>query len=149
MSKIRFEEGNLFFINDLKIGDSILKFNGYRVGKIIYISEKFQDVIGFIPSNKEYKSISEAIDDKDITFNNTMIYTYNNELKNGNWKIIGTQNILPEETNLTMRRVANIVMIKDTHIRICTDEDYTLYKNQRIAGVGAVHYYLTNLDKLD
>ena len=106
-------------------------------------------MIGFIPSNKEYKSISEAIDDKDITFNNTMIYTYNDELKNGNWKIIGTQNILPEETNLTMRRVANIVMIKDTHIRICTDEDYTLYKNQRIAGVGAVHYYLTNLDKLD
>ena len=43
-----------------------------------------------------------------------------------------------------MRRVGNAIMIKDEEIRICTDEDYTKYKNQGIAGLAAVHYFLTN-----
>ena len=51
MKNIKFKEGDLFFINDIKFGQKILSPNNkYRVAKLIFISSYFKDMIGFIPS---------------------------------------------------------------------------------------------------
>lgn len=144
MKKIQFKEGDLFFINDIKVGKKVFSFeNKYRLGKLIYISSLFKDMIGFIPSEDTFNTIPENLNE--VKFLETVIYTGNSELKNGNWKIIGYQNITNNEISLTKRRVANAIMIKDDEIRICTDDDYKKYKNQGIAGLAAVHYLLTNI----
>lgn len=144
--KNTFAEGDLFFINDIKIGRKILSLeNKYRVGKLIFLSSYFEDMIGFIPSISSFSEKPKSLDK--IEFMDEVIYTGNSELKNGNWEIIGHENISEKETLLTKRRVANAIMIKDDEIRICTEEDYKKYKNQGIAGLGAVHYLLMNLPK--
>ena len=144
MKNIKFKEGDLFFINDIKLGKKVFSFeNKYRIGKLIYISYLFKDMIGFIPSEETFSTLPENLNE--LKFLKNIIYTGNLELKNGNWKIIGHQNITNDEIILTKRRVANAIMIKDDEIRICTDDDYQKYKNQGIAGLAAVHYFLTNL----
>lgn len=144
MKKIQFKEGDLFFINDIKVGKKVFSFeNKYRLGKLIYISSLFKDMIGFIPSEDTFNTIPENLNE--VKFLENVIYTGNSELKNSNWKIIGYQNITNNEITLTKRRVANAIMIKDDEIRICTDDDYKKYKNQGIAGLAAVHYLLTNI----
>ena len=144
MKKIQFKEGDLFFINDIKVGKKVFSFeNKYRLGKLIYISSLFKDMIGFIPSEDTFNTIPENLNE--IKFLENVIYTGNSELKNSNWKNIGDQNITNNEITLTKRRVANAIMIKDDEIRICTDDDYKKYKNQGIAGLAAVHYLLTNI----
>ena len=144
MKKIQFKEGDLFFINDIKVGKKVFSFeNKYRLGKLIYISSLFKDMIGFIPSEDTFNTIPENLNE--IKFLENVIYTGNSELKNSNWKIIGYQNITNNEITLTKRRVANAIMIKDYEIIICTDDDYKKYKNQGIAGLAAVHYLLTNI----
>lgn len=144
MKKIQFKEGDLFFINDIKVGKKVFSFeNKYRLGKLIYISSLFKDMIGFIPSEDTFNTIPENLNE--IKFLENVIYTGNSELKNSNWKIIGYQNITNNEITLTKRRVANAIMIKDDEIRICTDDDYKKYKNQGIVGLAAVHYLLTNI----
>lgn len=141
--KKTFTEGDLFFINDIKFGKKILSLNNkYRVAKLIFISSYFKDMIGFIPSISSFSEKPEKLNE--IEFMDNVIYTGNSELKNGNWEIIGHQEVSEKEKLLTMRRVGNAIMIKDEEIRICTDEDYTKYKNQGIAGLAAVHYFLTN-----
>lgn len=144
MKKVIFKEGDLFFINDVKLGNKILTFEKkHRVGKLIYISSLFKDMIGFLPSKETFESVPFEV--KDLQFMEGVIYTGNSELNNGNWKIIGNQDVTDEEVLLTKRRVANAIMIKDNEVRICTQEDYEKYKNQGIAGLGAVHYLLMNL----
>ena len=144
MKNIKFKEGDLFFINDIKLGKKVFSFeNKYRIGKLIYISSLFKDMIGFIPSEETFSTLPENLNE--LKFLKNVIYTGNLELQNGNWKIIGHQNITNDEIILTKRRVANAIMIKDDEIRICTDDDYQKYKNQGIAGLAAVHYFLTNL----
>ena len=144
MKNIKFKEGDLFFINDIKLGKKVFSFeNKYRIGKLIYISYLFKDMIGFIPSEETFSTPPENLNE--LKFLKNVIYTGNLELQNGNWKIIGHQNITNDEIILTKRRVANAIMIKDDEIRICTDDDYQKYKNQGIAGLAAVHYFLTNL----
>ena len=144
MKNIKFKEGDLFFINDIKFGQKILSLNNkYRVAKLIFISSYFKDMIGFIPSISSFSEKPAKLNE--IEFMDNVIYTGNSELKNGNWEIIGHQEVSEKEKLLTMRRVGNVIMIKDEEIRICTDDDYQKYKNQGIAGLAAVHYFLTNL----
>ncbi|MGC7560408.1 hypothetical protein [Pasteurella sp. PK-2025] len=100
-------------------------------------------MIGFIPSENIFCTIPNDL--TEVKFLNNVIYTANSELKNGNWKIIGYQIITDDEIILTKRRVANAIMIKDDEIRIFIEDDYTKYKNQGIAGFGALHYLLMNL----
>lgn len=150
MKKIEFKEGDLFFINDIeligKTENKTLSFgNEKRVGKLIYISSLFKGMIGFLPSKETFSTPPQNI--QEIEFTKTVIYTDYIELKNGNWNIIGHQDTTNAESLLTTRRVANAIMIKDDEIRICTEDDYKKYKNQSIAGLGAVYYLLMNLPK--
>lgn len=147
MKKVTFKEGDLFFIDDITLGKIRKKVFSFgdnkRVGKLIYISSLFKDMIGFIPSEDAFSLPPENLND--MKFLSSVIYTGNSELKNGNWEIIGYQATTDEEMLLTKRRVGNIIMIKDDEIRVCTEEDYQNYTNQGIAGLGAVHYLLINL----
>lgn len=149
MKKIKFKEGDLFFIDDIKLGKikkEIFSFGDKkRVGKLIYMSSLFKDMIGFICSEETFNSPPKTLNE--IKFLSKVIYTGNSELKNGNWEIIGHQDITDDEILLTKRRVANAIMIKDDEIRICTEEDYKKYQNQGVLGLIAVHYLLMNLPK--
>lgn len=143
MKRIRVKEGDIFFIDDI-ILDEILSFEKkHRIGKLIYISSEFKGMIGFIPSKETFQKIPSDIDS--IDFMNKVIYTDKYLLQNGNWPIIGYKDVTEKEILLTERRVANVVMIKDYEVRMCTEEDYRNYANQGIAGFGAVHYILMNL----
>lgn len=144
MKKIKFKEGDIFYINDIKLGNKTFSFeNKKRIGKLIYISSYFKNMIGFIPSENTFTDFPEKL--HEIKFLNYVIYTGNSELKNGNWEVIGHQDITDDEVLLTKRRVGNVMMIKDDEIGICSDDDYKTYQNQGIAGLGAVHYLLMNL----
>ncbi|MBF0786221.1 hypothetical protein E4T80_12180 [Muribacter muris] len=150
MKKNKFEikEGDIFFIEDIKYGKKIFPFNNaHRIGKIVYISNVFKNMIGFIPSKDTYDSIS-SYNSQLIEFIPYVIYTADSEIKKGGWPILDYKEVTKNETLLTKRRVANTIMIKDQELRICTEDDYNKYKNQGIAGFGAVHYLLTNLDKV-
>ncbi|MGC7560413.1 hypothetical protein [Pasteurella sp. PK-2025] len=139
-----FKEGSVFFIPDIEYARKKFSFNKkYRLGKLIYISRYFKNMIGFLPSKDVFESAPDDI--SEVEFLDYVIYTGNSELKNGNWEIIGHHNILEKEILLTKRRVGNVIMIRDEQIRICTEDDYTKYKNQGIAGFGALHYLLMNL----
>ncbi|WP_424409910.1 hypothetical protein [Pasteurella sp. PK-2025] len=143
MKHKKFQEGDIFFINDISCKDEYLSFNGeHRIGKLVYLSSLFKKMIGFMPSKNTYSSIPS---DLKIEFLPIVMYTVDSELKNGNWTIISHQNVTDEEILLTKRRVGNVLMLKDQEIRVCTDDDYKKYKNQGFAGLGAIHYLLRNL----
>lgn len=145
MKKIKFKEGDLFFVSEVLFRKELLVLgNKARVCKLIYISSYFKDMIGFIPSINTYTTKPENIDD--IKFMDEVLYTAHDQIKYGVWDIIGHKDVTKEEVLLTKRRVANTIMIKDEEIRICTEEDYKKYKNQGIAGFKALHYLLMNLD---
>lgn len=145
MKKIKFKEGDLFFISEVLFRKELLSLgNKSRVGKLIYISSYFKDMIGFIPSINTYTEKPENIDN--IKFMNEVLYTAHDQIKYGIWEVIGHKNVTQEEVLLTKRRVGNTIMIKDEEIRICTENDYKKYKNQGIAGFKALHYLLMNLE---
>ncbi|WP_162616856.1 hypothetical protein [Aggregatibacter kilianii] len=145
MEKKLFKAGDVFFIGENKLGKQILTLDGGgRVGKLIYISEHFKNVIGFLPSVETFSSEPNEI--SNIHFMENVIYCGNSELINGKWKIIGHLPVSDFEIQLTTRIVANQVYVADNIIRLRTDEDLKTYYQQQIAGLGAVYTILDNLE---
>ncbi|WP_424407499.1 hypothetical protein [Pasteurella sp. PK-2025] len=145
--KKSFNEGDLFFISEIKVGFETLSLHdGNRIGKLIYISSLFKDMIGFLPSKETFKEIPTNLEN--IEFLDYVIYTGNSELKRGKWSIIGHSDVTEREILLTTRITGNHLMIKDQEIRFYTEEDRQNYPRQGIAGLGAVYYYLNNLEKI-
>ena len=105
MPKQKLNVGDIFLISDVILNNEPLKLETLKIGKIIYISESFKKIIGFLVSQDNFEQVPNDV--IDIEFSDTVLYTSNQLLLDGQWKVIGKQNVSPREEDLTLRLVSN------------------------------------------
>ena len=86
MPKQKLNVGDIFLISDVILNNEPLKLETLKIGKIIYISESFKKIIGFLVSQDNFEQVPNDV--IDIEFSDTVLYTSNQLLLDGQWKVI-------------------------------------------------------------
>ena len=144
MANKKIVEGDVFILSDITIGEETLSLkNKIRLGKVIFLSKITKNSIGITISYDTFNEIPSNIDE--IKFTNTVFYTGNQLLKNGSWKIIGSQIVTEPEKDLTLRLIGNSLWRLDTNLGIISNENRRKYKKQLIHGFGALYLIINQL----
>ena len=144
MANKKIVEGDVFILSDITIGEETLSLkNKIRLGKVIFLSKITKNAIGITISYDTFNEIPSNIDE--IKFTNTVFYTGNQLLKNGSWKIIGSQIVTEPEKDLTLRLIGNSLWRLDTNLGIISNENRRKYKKQLIHGFGALYLIINQL----
>ena len=144
MANKKIVEGDVFILSDITIGEETLSLkNKIRLGKVIFLSKITKNAIGITISYDAFNEIPSNIDE--IKFTNTVFYTGNQLLKNGSWKIIGSQIVTEPEKDLTLRLIGNSLWRLDTNLGIISNENRRKYKKQLIHGFGALYLIINQL----
>ncbi|MDO5679532.1 MAG: DUF4259 domain-containing protein [Pelistega sp.] len=142
--RIRVKEGDIFFVEDVNsFGELLTLGERKRFGKVIFVSKRYRDMIIYLPSEQCFSERPESIEG--LRFMAKPHYTYDDEIKWGNWPIVANQTVSEAESQLTMRRVGGWLKYKDDVIRLCTPEDDKGYPKQLLSGIGAAYYRLNQL----
>ena len=144
MANKKIVEGDVFILSDITIGEETLSLkNKIRLGKVIFLSKITKNTIGITISYDAFNEIPSNIDE--IRFTNTVFYTGNQLLKNGSWKILGSQIVTEPEKDLTLRLIGNSLWKLDTNLGILSNENRRKYKKQLIHGFGALYLIINQL----
>ena len=144
MANKKIVEGDVFILSDITIGEETLSLkNKIRLGKVIFLSKITKNTIGITISYDAFNEIPSNIDE--IRFTNTVFYTGNQLLKNGSWKILGSQIVTEPEKDLTLRLIGNSLWRLDTNLGIISNENRRKYKKQLIHGFGALYLIINQL----
>lgn len=149
-SKVKAKPGDLFIIDDIEIkGKKWHLIDGKRIGKIIFFSERYKDMMGFLFSKSTYNSIEiiKSISDfESIEYDDIVLFTSRNIVeKDRIYELIGHNSFInQDEVELTRRRVANHIYLLDEEIKVC-DDDYTKYYQQGYGGYASAVDTLNNL----
>ena len=150
-SKIKAKSGDLFIIDDVEIkGDESELIDGKRIGKIIFFSERYKDMMGFLFSKSTYNSIDqikEINNFETVEYDNIILFTSKDIIeKDKIYELIGYNSLVTQdEVELTRRRIANHIYLLDEEVKMCDDEDYTRYYQQGYGGYASAVDTLNNL----
>ena len=151
-SKVKAKSGDLFIIDDVEIkGDKSELIDGKRIGKIIFFSERYKDMMGFLFSKSTYDSIDQikAINNfESIEYDNIILFTSKDIIeKDKIYELLGYNSLVTQdEIELTRRRIANHIYLLDEAVKMCDDEDYTRYYQQGYGGYASAVDILNNLE---
>lgn len=140
MPKQKLNVGDIFLISDVILNNEPLKLETLKIGKIIYISESFKKIIGFLVSQDNFEQVPNDV--IDIEFSDTVLYTSNQLLLDGQWKVIGKQNVSPREEDLTLRLVSNRLYRLDDELEIVPTKNLKKYRKQLIDGFVLIYQKL-------
>lgn len=150
-SKVSVSVGDLFIIDDivLKGGKKWKLDNGKRIGKIIYLSDIFNEMMGFIFSKNTYLTIEEIYKEKnlnEIEFSPIVFYTSRKIIEDGNYQLINHNiKVTEQEIELTKRIVGNQIYQLDDNLKFANDDDYDCLYQQGYGGYAAHIMALNNL----
>lgn len=143
--------GDLFIVDDvvLKGGKKWVLNDGKRIGKIIYLSEIFKEMMGFIFSKNTYLTTEEIHQEKnlnEIEFSPIVFYTSRKIIEDGSYHLINHNiKVTQQEIELTKRIVANQIYQLDDNLRFANDDDYEYLYQQGYGGYAAHILALNNL----
>lgn len=145
MPRQKLNIGDIFLISDILPNYELLNPNSIRMGKIIYISKSFKKIIGFRVSLDSFEQTPEDI--TNIEFSDNVLYTSNQLLRDGDWKIIGNQPVSTKEDDLTLRLVSNRLYRLDDELEIIPVKDLKKcnYKPQGIDGFALIYQKINEL----
>lgn len=136
--RIKAKEGDLVFIQDYQFKDQPYRLYGnFRVARLVYVSKLHKGAIGLILSKLAYEQAPTDLEH--IEFMSQVIYSDDTFIKSGGWQVLGNRPLNEQEEQLSLRRVANSIMLKDEYLRICTDEDYKNFINTPNHYMGALY----------
>ena len=129
--------GNIFTIP--------LSANKYVVAKVVWISEKYRDVFGFVLS----KNVIEDPDNASIEFGNYKpiplytgdVFVLYGDLKNivnGTWKVIGNIPLSKGDDDLLQHNIGGSLYKGDIFIRKLSDQELDKYPKFLNAGDKAI-----------
>lgn len=105
----------------------------FGAAKVIYVSERYQDVFLIKLLLKKFDSVGAI--DLDCQFESSALYYVGVEsIKKGKWKLLGEQVVSDVERALSKRIVGSDVWIEDRHIGPATDDDLKRLKHMDIYG---------------
>ena len=111
----------------------------------MFLSKITKKARGIIISHDTFSEIPNPNSIYEIKFTNTILYTGNQFLKNGYWKIVGNQPVTEDEKDLTLRLIGNSLWKLDTNIGVVSNEDRKKYNKQLIHGFGALYSIINQL----
>jgi hypothetical protein len=95
----------------------------FGLAKVIYISERYQDVFLIKLLQHKFDSV-EAINLNDKSDKFTLYYAVKEALKKGEWQLLGEEPVSDAEKALSKRMVGSGVWIEDTYLGEANDKDY-------------------------
>ncbi len=157
MTKPKLAAGAVFVIADVECHDTVLALKYWqRLSKVVFVGKGEGTLFGFIVSERVFDETlfdKPALDDMapdvaQVTFGNTMIYTFARFLKRGAWPIIGYQPVTDAEQQLTLHLVGSSLHFLDQNLGVVAAKDRKKYPNQALSFFGAVYYHINLLPPL-
>ncbi len=142
--KVKIKEGDIFIISDVIIGEQVCTLNKkVRLGKLIFISKITKQMIGILVSSNTFEKIPSEM--SNISFDNKIYYTGNQLLRNGEWRIVGNQDVTEQEKDLTIRLTGSTLRRLDDDLGVVLHQDRKKYNNQSIKGFGLFYKVLNEM----
>jgi hypothetical protein len=122
----------------LNVGDVILiplKDNIFGIGKILFLSKRFKNVILLGVYDQFVKTPSMPTSLGEISLK---LYTGQQAIKEGPWILVGNETLLDSQRNLSKCIVADDVWFEDQKIRTATADDFATLPELLALGRGLV-----------
>ncbi len=119
---IKIKQGDIFIISDIVLHGETFSLNKkIRLGKVVFVSKITRKMIGITVSYDTFDQIPSEV--SDIKFMDRIFYTGNQLLRNGDWEIIGNQNVTKNEENLTLRLTGSTLRKMDVDLGVVSHQD--------------------------
>lgn len=141
--KNKIETGNIFLI----------PYNEkFAVCKVLWISKKTKNAFSFVIKDKLVNKVDEALSvlssEKNVSVKIysgviSVFYTSIEKLKNGEWQIIGKQDLTKEESdNYQYHNIGGNLHKGDEYIRSLSPEEYKTFPKMLNAGYEVINNFL-------
>lgn len=105
----------------------------FALGKIVFASEYFKDVILIRLFEKSFLSLTELPSEMD-SLSSRQMFTGAESIKKGGWKIVGNAPVSDAEKAMSRRIVGGDVWVEDDHLGPASEQDIASLKNMDIYG---------------
>jgi len=105
----------------------------FAIGKIIYVSQYFKNVILV----RLFSTTCNAIEESELPSplsESSLIYTGTGAIKSGGWRHFGKQELLSFETEMTKRIIGGDIWLGDTCLGPASNEDLSQFNQMRVKG---------------